>query len=199
MVGTPRRQHLGGGPDGAAVDVGGVGPRPARPNDSTTLGRGRSSAEPTARRSGMAATSPPMGKAGKRVAHGHRSTEARGMPSGEARAARGGELAGLRPQEAGAPQWRYRRSRRADESADCGMASPRAPAPAGAPAVAGLRPLPRVEGQPCPVVCLPPHGRERPSETVWRPWRMTRLVWDCPSRPLRGRIATTRLEGKETS
>src|SRR5437764_6421549 len=30
---TPRRQRLGGVCDGAAVDDGGVGPRPARPND----------------------------------------------------------------------------------------------------------------------------------------------------------------------
>jgi hypothetical protein len=49
---TPRRPRLGGVPHGAAVDDGGVGPRPARPNDPAALCRGRSSAEPTARRSG---------------------------------------------------------------------------------------------------------------------------------------------------
>jgi hypothetical protein len=52
------------------------------------------------------------------------------------------------------------RSRR---RAGCGTASPRAPAPSGAPAVAGSTPPPRVAGPPCPVVCLPPHGRERAS------------------------------------
>ena len=57
---------------------------------------------------------------------------------------------GLRPQEAGAPRWRYRLSRRVDESADCGTASPRAPAPAGAPAVAGSRPRPAWKGSRAP-------------------------------------------------
>jgi hypothetical protein len=88
------------------------------------------------------------------------------MPGGEACAARGGELAGLCLQEAGAPRWRYRLSRRADQAADCGAVYPRAPAPAGAPAVVGSRPLSRVAGPLCPVVCLPPHGKERPLGTV---------------------------------
>jgi hypothetical protein len=35
VVGTPRRLRLGGVCDGAAVDDGGVGPWPARPNDPT--------------------------------------------------------------------------------------------------------------------------------------------------------------------
>ncbi len=79
---TPRRQRLGGVCDGAAVDDGGVGPRPARPNDPAALCRGCSGAEPTACRSGMAQMTPRMCKARNGVAHGHRSTEARGMPAG---------------------------------------------------------------------------------------------------------------------
>jgi hypothetical protein len=75
--------------------------RPAPPNDSTTCSRGRSGAEPTARKSGMAATTPPMGKAQKRVAHGSRSTEVRGMPGGEARAARGRAGGGSDPKRWG--------------------------------------------------------------------------------------------------
>ena len=42
---------------------------PARPHDPTVLSRGRSSAEPTARRSGMAATTPLARKPRERVAH----------------------------------------------------------------------------------------------------------------------------------
>jgi hypothetical protein len=79
---TPRRPRLGGVCDGAAVDDGGVGPRPARPNDPAALCRGCSGAEPTACRSGMAQMTPRMCKARNGVAHGHRSTEARGMPAG---------------------------------------------------------------------------------------------------------------------
>jgi hypothetical protein len=77
---------------------------PAPPNDPTTLGRGRSNAEPTACRSGVAATLPAVRKAHERVAHSHRATEVRGMPGGEARAARGGELAGApTPRSGGSP------------------------------------------------------------------------------------------------
>jgi len=78
---------------------------PARPNDPTACSRGRSNAEPTARRSGMTATIPPVSKARERVAHGHRSTEARGMPGGEARAARGGEPAGAPTPRGGGCPW----------------------------------------------------------------------------------------------
>jgi len=134
VVGTPRRRCLRGVDDGAAVDDGGVGPRPARPNDPADLSRGRSSAEPTARRSGMTATTPPMCKARKRVAHSHRSTEARGMPGGEACAARGGE-------PAGAPTPR-------------GGGCPPASNSASAPAARGESPRPRVAGSLCSLVCL---------------------------------------------
>jgi hypothetical protein len=82
VVWKPRRHSLGGVPHGAAVDDGGVGPRPARPNDPAALCRGCSGAEPTACRSGMAQMTPRMCKARNGVAHGHRSTEARGMPAG---------------------------------------------------------------------------------------------------------------------
>src|SRR5437763_6486324 len=98
--------------DGAAVDDGGVGPRPARPNDPAALSRGRSSAEPTARRSGMAATTPPMGRARKRVAHGHRSTEVRGCRAGKLALRAGVSRQGLGPPEAEAarlpPTWSAR-------------------------------------------------------------------------------------------
>ena len=149
--------------------------RPARPDDPAALGRGRSSAEPTARWSGMAERISPGSKACERVAPGHRAPEARGMPGGGARAARGGEPAGAPTPKGGALGWRHRLSRCADQSTDCGTASRCALAPAGTPAVASEGPLPCVAGPPCPVVCLPPHGRERPLGTVWRPRCTTRL------------------------
>src|SRR5712691_12588458 len=67
-------------------------PWPARPNDPAALCRGRSSAELTACRAGMAQT----------TAHDHTSTEARGMPGGGARAARGGSPS---ERHAGHPLW----------------------------------------------------------------------------------------------
>jgi len=53
---------------------------PARPNDPTAFSRGRSSAEPTACRSGIAQTTSPVRKAHERDTHSHRSTEAWGLP-----------------------------------------------------------------------------------------------------------------------
>jgi len=50
----------------------------------------------------MAQMTPRMCKARNGVAHGHRSTEARGMPGGGARAARGGSPSERR---AGHPLW----------------------------------------------------------------------------------------------
>jgi hypothetical protein len=73
---------------------------------------------------------------------------------------------------------------------------PRAPDPVGAPATTGERPLPRVEGPPCPVVCLHTHGRERPMGTVWRTRCTTRLVWDARPGPYAWRIVIKRLEGE---
>jgi len=87
---------------------------PARPSDPPALGRGRSSAEPTARRSGMAQTTPPVSKARKRVAHSHRSTQGGGCRAGERAQRVGVSRRGLRPQEAGAARWQRRLSRRAD-------------------------------------------------------------------------------------
>jgi hypothetical protein len=114
---------------------------PARPNDPAALGRGRSSAEPTAHWSGMAERISPGSKACERVAPGHRTTEARGMPGGGTRAARGGE-------PAGAPTPR-------------GGGCPPASNPVSAPVVGGERPLPRVAGPVCSLVCLriPRQGR----------------------------------------
>jgi hypothetical protein len=54
----------------------------APPSDPAALCRGCSGAERTACRSGMAQMTPRMCKARNGVAHGHRSTEARGMPAG---------------------------------------------------------------------------------------------------------------------
>ena len=51
-------------------------------SDPAALCRGCSGAEPTACRSEMAQMTPRMCKARNGVAHGHRSTEARGMPAG---------------------------------------------------------------------------------------------------------------------
>src|SRR5882672_4221144 len=46
---TPRRQRLGGVYDGAAVDDGGVGPRPVRPNDPAASAPYRLARLPAAR------------------------------------------------------------------------------------------------------------------------------------------------------
>jgi hypothetical protein len=130
---TQRRHRLGGVCDGAAVDDGGVGRMAHSPNNPTALSRGCSSAEPTARRSGMAQTTPPVRKARKRGAHGDSSTETRGMPGGVARAARGEPAGELTSRVGGYPP---------------------AHDPASAPAVTRSSPLPCVAGSLCPLVCL---------------------------------------------
>src|SRR5437867_4461301 len=146
----PRRHGLGGVRHGGAVNDGGVG-HVARSTERPCRSR------PWAQ---------PRGADGAQVrdgtdacAHGHGTAARCPWPQihgGEGDAGRGSarragvSRRGLRPQEAGAPRWRYRLSRRVDESADCGTASPRAPAPAGAPAVAGSRPRPAWKGSRAP-------------------------------------------------
>jgi len=53
-----------------------------------------------------------------------------------------------------------------------------------------------VEAQPCPVVSLRTHSRERRIGIAWRTRCTTRLVWDAYTCPCALRIATTRLEGE---
>jgi hypothetical protein len=142
VVGVPRRQRLGGVDDGEAVDDGGVGHR-ARSTERPYR------SQPWAQQRGAVGTEVRDGIDDS--AHGQ---------GAKAHAALGGEPAGT-------ARWRYRLSRYADQSADCGAAFLRAPDAAGMPAVAGERPLPRVEVQLCPVVCVPTRSMERPIGTAW--------------------------------
>ena len=62
----------------------------------------------------------------------------------------------------------------------------------------GLTTTPRVEGQPCPVVCLRTDDRKRCIGTRWHRRCTTCLVSDAHHGPCAWRLATTRLEGKGT-
>ena len=114
------------------------------------------------------------------------------------RAPRGGEPAGApTPRGGGSPvaipsQPPSRRVRRLRHSL------PACSRPGWRASGRGLTTTPRVEGQPCPVVCLRTDDRKRCIGTRWQRRCTTCLVSDAHHGPCAWRLATTRLEGKRT-